>query len=111
MTGTVEQLTLRVTKLRTGHGEFVVVPNSALRQVTNLSKDWSRVVLDIPIPATEDLDRATAVLREAADSLADDDAWSACCWATRWWPAWRRSRSATCACASSCARCPAASST
>ncbi len=42
VTGTVEELTLRVTKLRTGSGEFVVVPNSALRQVTNLSKDWSR---------------------------------------------------------------------
>ncbi len=76
VTGTVEQLTLRVTKLRTASGEFVVVPNSALRQVTNLSKDWSRVVLDIPVPATEDLDRATSTLLEAAESLAQDDAWS-----------------------------------
>ncbi len=76
VTGTVEQLTLRVTKLRTVSGEFVVVPNSALRQVTNLSKDWSRVVLDIPVSATENLERATTVLREAADSLAHDDAWT-----------------------------------
>ena len=42
ITGTVEELTLRVTKLRTAQGEFVVVPNSAMRQVTNLSRDWSR---------------------------------------------------------------------
>ncbi len=76
VTGTVEQLTLRVTKLRTATGEYVVVPNSALRQVTNLSKDWSRVVLDIPVPADEDLDRATSTLLEAAQSLADDEAWS-----------------------------------
>jgi moderate conductance mechanosensitive channel len=76
VTGTVEELTLRVTKLRTATGEFVVVPNSALRQVTNLSKDWSRVVLDIPIRATEDLAAATDVLRDAARSLAEDDAWS-----------------------------------
>jgi len=76
VTGTVEQLTLRVTKLRTASGDFVVVPNSALRQVTNLSKDWSRVVLDIPVPATEDLDRATTTLLEAAESLAQDEAWS-----------------------------------
>jgi small-conductance mechanosensitive channel len=76
VTGTVEQLTLRVTKLRTAAGEFVVVPNSALRQVTNLSKDWSRVVLDIPVPATEDLDRATSTLLEAAETLAGDDAWA-----------------------------------
>ena len=77
VTGTVEELTLRVTKLRTVSGEFVVVPNSALRQVTNLSKDWSRVVLDIPIRATEDLAAATDVLRDAAKSLAEDEAWSA----------------------------------
>ena len=76
VTGTVEQLTLRVTKLRTVSGEYVVVPNSALRQVTNLSKDWSRVVLDIPVPATEDLDRAMSTLLEAAESLAEDEAWA-----------------------------------
>ena len=76
VTGTVEQLTLRVTKLRTVTGEFVVIPNSALRQVTNLSKDWSRVVLDIPISATDDLEQATSVLVAAADSLAHDDHWS-----------------------------------
>jgi len=76
VTGTVEELTLRVTKLRTASGEFVVVPNSALRQVTNLSKDWSRVVLDIPIRATEDLSAATDALRDAAQSMADDEAWS-----------------------------------
>lgn len=76
VTGTVEQLTLRVTKLRTATGEFVVVPNSALRQVTNLSKDWSRVVLDIPVSATEDLDTATTALRGAAESLAQDEEWA-----------------------------------
>ena len=62
ITGTVEELTLRVTKLRTAQGELVVVPNSALRQVTNLSKDWSRAVIDIPVSVTEDLEQVTALL-------------------------------------------------
>ena len=52
VTGTVEQLTLRVTKLRTVSGEFV----------------------DIPVPATEDLDQAMATSLAAADDLAADDA-------------------------------------
>jgi small conductance mechanosensitive channel len=56
--GTVEELTLRVTKLRTVQGEVVFVPNSALRQVTNLSREWSRVVVDVPISVTQDLDAA-----------------------------------------------------
>ena len=38
ISGTVEELTLRVTRLRSQQGELIVIPNSALRQVTNLSK-------------------------------------------------------------------------
>jgi small conductance mechanosensitive channel len=76
ITGTVEELTLRVTKLRTAQGELVVVPNSALRQVTNLSKDWSRAVIDIPVSVTEDLVQVTALMREMVDGLAADPRWS-----------------------------------
>jgi small conductance mechanosensitive channel len=76
ITGTVEALTLRVTKLRTAAGDLVVVPNSALRQVTNLSRDWSRAILDIPIPGTADVERAAHVLRDAAASLLDDPSWA-----------------------------------
>jgi small-conductance mechanosensitive channel len=76
ITGTVEELTLRVTKLRTAQGELVVVPNSALRQVTNLSKDWSRAVIDIPVPVSEDLARVTAILKDVVDSMASDSHWS-----------------------------------
>jgi moderate conductance mechanosensitive channel len=76
ITGTVEELTLRVTKLRTQQGELVVVPNSALRQVTNLSKDWSRAVIDIPVSVTEDLEQVTGTLKQVVDGMARDPAWS-----------------------------------
>jgi len=75
ITGTVEEITLRVTKLRTAQGELVIVPNSALRQVTNLSKDWSRAVIDIPVPVDEDLEQVTGLLREVIDAIANDDHW------------------------------------
>lgn len=77
VTGTVEELTLRVTRLRTVQGELVVVPNGALRQVTNLSRDWSRVILDIPVPVSEDLNKVTTLLHDAAESMQHDPAWSA----------------------------------
>jgi small conductance mechanosensitive channel len=73
--GTVEELTLRVTKLRTVQGEVVFVPNSALRQVTNLSREWSRVVVDVPIPVSQDLDAATDALRAAAQEMWNDPHW------------------------------------
>jgi moderate conductance mechanosensitive channel len=75
ITGTVEELTLRVTKVRTAQGELVVVPNSALRQVTNLSKDWSKAVIDIPVSVAEDLERVTAILKEVVGTMATDPHW------------------------------------
>jgi small conductance mechanosensitive channel len=75
ITGTVEELTLRVTKVRTAQGELVVVPNSALRQVTNLSKDWSRAVIDIPVSVTEDLQYVTGLLRDMITGMAADPEW------------------------------------
>jgi small conductance mechanosensitive channel len=75
VTGTVEELTLRVTKLRNAQGELVVVPNSAMRQVTNLSKDWSRAVIDVPVAVTEDLGAVTALLKEVVAKMAEDPPW------------------------------------
>jgi moderate conductance mechanosensitive channel len=75
VTGTVEELTLRVTKVRTAQGELIVVPNSALRQVTNLSKDWSRAVVDVPVPVTEDLEQVTSIIRELLAAMASEEEW------------------------------------
>jgi small conductance mechanosensitive channel len=77
ITGTVEELTLRVTKIRSQQGELIVVPNSALRQVTNLSRDWSRVVLDIPVPVDEDLHRAIDLIDKVAADMAAEEDWAA----------------------------------
>jgi small-conductance mechanosensitive channel len=75
ITGTVEELTLRVTKIRSQKGELIVVPNSALRQVTNLSRDWSRVVLDVPIPVDEDLQKVIALIEQVAADMAAEEQW------------------------------------
>jgi len=75
ITGTVEELTLRVTKLRNAQGELVVVPNSAMRQVTNLSKDWSKAVVDIPVAVSEDLERVTSLLRDVVAQMAAAPQW------------------------------------
>lgn len=76
VTGTVDEMTLRVTKLRTMHGELVVIPNGSLRQVTNLSKEWSRAVVDLPVGTDQDLAKVTEVLRAAAHEMAEAPPWS-----------------------------------
>lgn len=76
ITGTVEEVTLRVTKLRTDDGDQVIVPNGALKQVTNLSNAWSRAVVDIRIGSDENIVHASDVVAEAARSIADDPQWA-----------------------------------
>ena len=74
--GAVEEVTLRTTKLRTEGGELIVIPNGEIRQVTNLSKDWARVVLDIPLAVDTDVPRATEILRTISEQVMDDETWS-----------------------------------
>jgi small-conductance mechanosensitive channel len=72
VTGTVEDVTLRITRLRTINGEVVIVPNGQIVQVTNLSRDWARAVVDIPIPVTMDVNRVNTILREVGDHAFAD---------------------------------------
>ena len=70
--GTVEEVTLRVTKLRTADGEVYTVPNGNIVRSLNMSKDWARAVVDIPVPVTTDLNRVNEVLHEVGDASMDD---------------------------------------
>jgi moderate conductance mechanosensitive channel len=71
--GVVEEVTLRVTRLRTVSGEVVFIPNGQIVQVTNLSRDWARAVIDVPVPATADVSAVTAQLREVGENAFSDD--------------------------------------
>jgi small-conductance mechanosensitive channel len=61
--GTVENVTLRVTRLRSPNGEVLTVPNGQIVKAVNQSKDWARAVVDIPVSTTVDLNRVGEVLR------------------------------------------------
>ncbi len=70
--GTVEEVTLRVTKLRTSEGEMWTVPNGNIVRSLNLSKDWARAVVDIPVPVTADLNRVNEVLSGVGEKAWED---------------------------------------
>jgi small conductance mechanosensitive channel len=72
-TGTVEEVTLRVTRLRTVDGEVVFVPNGQILLTTNLSRDWARAVIDIPVPARADVSTVTKVLRDVGHAAFADE--------------------------------------
>jgi small conductance mechanosensitive channel len=67
VTGTVEDVTLRMTQLRTANGEVLILANGEIRQVTNLSRDWARAVVDVPVPVGADIGRVNHILHEVCD--------------------------------------------
>src|SRR5262245_24728380 len=71
-TGTVEHLTLRVTRVRALDGSLTMIPNGSVGAVVNYSKGWSRVVLDIEIDYKEDVDRAMRVMLETAKQVREE---------------------------------------
>jgi small-conductance mechanosensitive channel len=74
LTGAVEDLSLRVTKLRDGDGTVYIVPNSQITTVSNLSRDFAVGTLNISVDAREDPDRVMAVLKALADQVRKDEA-------------------------------------
>jgi moderate conductance mechanosensitive channel len=71
-TGTVENVTLRVTRLRSPDGEVLIIPNGQIVKAENLSKDWARAVVDIPVQTSADLSVINDVLRQACEHALED---------------------------------------
>jgi small-conductance mechanosensitive channel len=74
LTGTVEDLSLRVTRLRDGDGTVYIVPNSQITTVSNLSRDFAAGTLNISVDAREDPDRVISVLKALAAQIRQDQA-------------------------------------
>jgi moderate conductance mechanosensitive channel len=71
--GTVEEVTLRVTRLRSDSGEVITTPNGQIIQVTNLSRDWARAVIDVPVPSSVDVGHVNDILRRVGQDAYNDD--------------------------------------
>ena len=76
VSGTVEEIRLRTTVLRDLDGSIHHVPNGEVRVATNLTHEYSRVVVDLSVAYEESVDRALDVIGEVAGGLAADPEWS-----------------------------------
>ena len=61
--GTVEAVSLRVTRLRDVNGTVWYVRNGEILRVGNQSQNWARAVLDVTVPYREDVARVRSVLQ------------------------------------------------
>jgi small conductance mechanosensitive channel len=75
-TGTVEGVGLRTTRIRDDYGTVWYVRNGEVSRVGNKSQGFAQVVLDFPVRGAADIDEVSRAMKEAADSLWQDDDWS-----------------------------------
>jgi small conductance mechanosensitive channel len=77
--GKVEHMTLRVVMLRDLSGVLHIIPNGSITKVSNMTRGFSRTVVDVSVPYGEPTDRVLRLLRDLAAELAADPAWRDAC--------------------------------
>jgi small-conductance mechanosensitive channel len=77
VSGTVESIKLRTTVLRDIHGNQHHVPNGHINVSSNLTAEFSRLVVDVPVSYDTDLDHAIEVIADEAELFSLEDEWSA----------------------------------
>ncbi|MEZ0077081.1 mechanosensitive ion channel family protein [Planotetraspora sp. GP83] len=70
--GTVEAVTLRITRLRDADGKVWYVRNGTITRVGNESQGWSRALVDVPVPYAADISAIRDLLKDIAGELWDD---------------------------------------
>jgi len=70
--GFVEEIGLRVTKLRDWGGEYHIIPNGEISAVTNHSRGSMRALVEVGIAYEEDIDKAMAVMNDVAREVRNE---------------------------------------
>jgi small conductance mechanosensitive channel len=73
--GSVEEITLRKTTIRDMNGTVHHIPHGEIKRVSNLSKDFARVNMDIGVAYNSDLDKVIAVVNDTGNRMANDERW------------------------------------
>ena len=73
VTGTVESLTLRATRVRGGDGALTMFPNGSITTVANLSRDWLRVVMDFEVDYSANTDQVIALMTSTARQMKEEN--------------------------------------
>ncbi|MBF0814937.1 mechanosensitive ion channel [Microbacterium paludicola] len=74
-TGVVEFVSVRITHVRDVNGTLWYVRNGEITRIGNMSQGWSRVVIDVGLPADIDVLAVEAALLDTAEELSKDRRW------------------------------------
>jgi small conductance mechanosensitive channel len=70
--GVIESINLRVTTLRDYSGNVHIIPNGQISVLTNMTKEFSRAVLEIGVAYKENVDEVMQLMKTVAAEMADD---------------------------------------
>jgi len=70
--GTIEEVSLRITRLRDMTGVVWYVRNGEIVRVANRSQGWTIAAIDIPVAYDEDLTRIRRIVEDVAQHMDDD---------------------------------------
>lgn len=73
--GLVEELSLRKTVLRNADGTRIIIPNSEISRASNMTRDWSRLNMDIGVAYGTDIDMAFAAINRVGEEMKADEVW------------------------------------
>jgi small conductance mechanosensitive channel len=73
--GTVEEVSLRVTRLRDPSGVVWYVRNGEIIRIGNKSQGWSTALVDIPVSYAENLERVIPLIRDVVHRLDEEPEW------------------------------------
>jgi len=71
--GIVEELGIRITKIRDFTGELHIIPNGSITEVTNKTRGGMRALVKVGVSYEDDLDHVLSVLNRIADELKNDE--------------------------------------
>ena len=74
--GTVEEVTLRITRLRDANGNTWYVRNGEIIRVGNRSQGYSTAIVDMPVSYAESVERVVGVIRDTATAMGQDPDWA-----------------------------------
>jgi moderate conductance mechanosensitive channel len=77
VTGTVEAVSLRLTRVRDVNGVVWHIRNGTIKRAGNTTQGWARAVVDFPVPARVPITSARRSLERAAVAMWEEPAWHA----------------------------------
>ncbi|QNU66763.1 mechanosensitive ion channel family protein [Ruminiclostridium herbifermentans] len=72
MTGTVERMELRVTRLKNSTGDLYIIPNGEIKRVINHTRDNKMAIVDVPVAYSSNISKVNEIVQKVCDEVKEE---------------------------------------